>query len=721
MNIATAVKHLMRHSRLLALVACLAVAAAPRAQVRIDPGKVPNTQMGQISTDNIRRGNKNQTSSQNTQVSDTNHTGIASDTSATKGLLYVKETPDSVLRKKVFFFNHVPHSVKIDALWNPTLDPTGVQFSDPLDAFNGNYYLGMGTIGHPHLSVFPTLANGLQLQLQPTGNDDYLKTPKNVRFYQTFTPYTVLSYNNSLKKDYLVNITHTQNIIPGWNVAFDYRLINPEGNLSGSSAKNHYLDVTTNYFSHDARLQVQAGFIWQSLLMGENGGLTDDSYFSSGQNTNLSGLPVKLYNSNSEHLHHDAFLHATYNFVRQVERLRHRDSLAAHYDTLRLDSIVLVVDTIEVVDTIRVGRPHIINAGVLGIEMNYSRWKRAIYIPGDDDSTLWNHASATLFWTNDAYPDFRWRNPLKITLGITPRRISATLTTDTLVGAESLEAKAVVNPFAKAELRLSHFILKGEGEMDNTLLSLHPSIKEPDYHLLGTLTLAFDSAETSGLGVTASLQRKMPDVRMLHSSGYTLSPLLSQSYGLRLFHGSDSGLFRFIDLYACASHINHNVWYDTALAVHEGTSDLWLYQAVLTLRFQWNWFHIDMQQFLQHSTDRQQIAVPLLASKNSIYVDFFLFHRALRMQIGTDIRYISRYACDAYDPATGLFYNQDTEVGDYFWADAFINLQIKRASIYVKTSHLNALWEKHPNYFLLPHYPGNRFGLFWGMTWNFFD
>lgn len=721
MNIATAVKHLMRHSRLLALVACLAVAAAPRAQVRIDPGKVPNTQMGQISTDNIRRGNKNQTSSQNTQISDTNHTGIASDTSATKGLLYVKETPDSVLRKKVFFFNHVPHSVKIDALWNPTLDPTGVQFSDPLDAFNGNYYLGMGTIGHPHLSVFPTLANGLQLQLQPTGNDDYLKTPKNVRFYQTFTPYTVLSYNNSLKKDYLVNITHTQNIIPGWNVAFDYRLINPEGNLSGSSAKNHYLDVTTNYFSRDARLQVQAGFIWQSLLMGENGGLTDDSYFSSGQNTNLSGLPVKLYNSNSEHLHHDAFLHATYNFVRQVERLRHRDSLAAHYDTLRLDSIVLVVDTIEVVDTIRVGRPHIINAGVLGIEMNYSRWKRAFFSPSLSDSMLWDNASATLFWTNDAYPDFRWRNPLKITLGITPRRISATVTTDTTVGMESLVAQSVANPFAKVELRLGRLLLKGEGEMDNTLLDLHASIKEPDYHLRGALALAFDSAETRGVELSVAMQHKMPDVRMLHASGYTLSPLLSQRFGLHLFHNSDSGLFRLIDFNASASWMNHNAWYDSTLNIHEGTSSFWLYQASLTLRFQWRWFHVDMLQLLQHSTDKVQMPVPLWASKNSIYADFSLFRNAMRMQIGADLRYYTRFSPDGYDPATGLFYHQDTETGDYIWADAFINLQIKRASIYVKAGHVNALWEKHPNYFLLPHYPGTRFGLLWGMTWNFFD
>lgn len=720
MKLKTAARFLQRQSKIVALVVWLAVTAIAQAQVRIDPATI-RTEAGRntIANQGPRLGQNSQGS--NNSFSSSDSSGIASDTSANKGLIYAKETPDSVLRKKVFFFHHVPHSVKIDEVWNPTLDPTGVQFNDPLDGFNGNYYLGQGTIGHPHLALFPNVADGLNLQLQPTGNDGYLKTPSNIRLYQTFTPYTVLSYNNTLKKDYLVNVAHTQNIIPGWNVAFDYRLINPEGNLTGSSAKNHYLDATTNYFSRDSRLQVRAGFIWQSLTTDENGGLTNDSIFTSGQTTNLSGLPVKLYNAKSENKHHDAFLHATYNFVQQVEQYRYRDSLSTHYDTVSSDSIILVMDTIEVIDTLRVGNPHVINAGVLGIEINYSRWKRAAYIPGALDSTLWDNSSATLFWTNDAYPDHRWRNPLKITLGITPRRISATLKTDTIIGMETLMARAVVNPFAKVELRLKRFTLKGEGEMDNTLLNLHSNITEPDYHFRGALTMTFDSAENSGIELSAAMQHQMPEVRMLHASGYTLSPLLSQRLGLHLFHSSDSGLFRLIDLNASASWMNHYVWYDTALAITEGTSNFWFYQAALTLRFQWNWLHIDMQQLIQHSTDQIQLCVPLLASKNSVYSDFSLFRGALRMQIGTDIRYYTKFTPNAYDPATGLFYVQDVETGDYLWADVFINLQIKRASIYLKGGHINALWERPPHYLLLPHYPGTRFGLLWGMTWNFFD
>ena len=651
------------------------------------------------------------------------------DTSATKGLEYHEEIPDSVLRSKVFFFHYQPHSTKLFEVWNPSLDPTGRQYGgDPLDDMNGNYYLGKGSLGHAHYGLFPTLAGGLDYRLQDEEFEAYLKTPANVRFYQVLTPYSVLEYNNTLKKDYLIHLAHTQNIIPGWNVAFDYRLINPEGVLSGSGAKNHYLDVTTNYFSVDSRLQAQAGFIWQSFSMGENGGLTDDSYLTDNLMGNFAGLPVKLYGSGSEHSRHNAFARVTYNLVRQVERYRERDSLTVRYDTLRADSVVLVTDTLTVVDTLRVGTPHILNAGVFGIEGSYSHWYREARLTSFADSARWSEACATLFWTNDAYLDHRWHNPLKVTLGITPRRLEAIVRTDTANVHDTLVASAVLNPFAKVELQLWRATLTAHAELDNTLKALSPLVKESDLHGHATLFIPLSSdslsrqeIRNSGLELTAAFQRAVPSVRMIQALGTALVPIKSERYGLHLFHNTPEGLLRQVDLSLSASHMDHNVWYDTLLTAHVGSSDLWLGQAALTLRLAWGWLHLDMQHLLQHSTDSEQLPVPRWTSKNSLYVDLTLFGKALRMQVGADVRYFSRFTPNGYDPGTGIFYHQDVETGNNFWGDLFINLQVKRATIFLKAGHLNALWESHPSYFLLPHYPSHQFALHWGMTWHFFD
>lgn len=687
------------------------------AQSRIKPGS-SSSQGGFSSV--TQSGSSGQNRSQHNGRYN-NDSIASSDTSATKGLVFVEETPDSVLRKKVFFFNYTPREVKINEVWNPTLDPTGVQFSDPLDGLNGNYFLGKGNIGHPHTAIFPTFGDGLFLSLQADEMNGYAKTPENIRLFQTMTPYTLLSYNSSLTKEYRVNVAHTQNIIPGWNFSFDYQLMCPEGVLSNSGAKNHFLDFTTNYFSPDSRLQVQAGFIWQKFTIDENGGLLYDSIFTENLMSNFSGLPVKYDNSGSQHLRHDIFGRITYNLVRQVERTRERDSLVVRYDTVSADSVTMVLDTLVLTDTLRVGTPRVLNAGVFGAEMRYHRHKRASYIMRVTDSTLWSDASASLFWTNDAYPDHRWHNPLKVTIGITPHRISATLRKDTLSAPDTLISAAALNPFFKADLKLWQGSLSLEGELDYSLLNLNPAIKEPNYHAGALFSYHFDSTGLSGFDVSAALQRQMPEVRMLLSTGFSMEPILSQRFGVHLFHNSDSSFVRLVDLDVHATQLDHHVWYDSTIAVHIGEKSLWLAQAALTLRLAWGWFHVDMQHLLQHSTDKLQVDVPLWSCKNSLYGDFSLLKGALRLQFGTDIRYFTSFIPDGYDPATGVFYTQNCEVGDYLWADVFLNLQIKRASIYLKAGHLNALWESHPRYFLLPHYPGQQFGLFWGLTWNFFD
>ena len=59
-------------------------------------------------------------------------------------------------------------------------------------------------------------------------------------------------------------------------------------------------------------------------------------------------------------------------------------------------------------------------------------------------------------------------------------------------------------------------------------------------------------------------------------------------------------------------------------------------------------------------------------------------------------------------------------MGGYLWADVFINLQIKRASIYAKAGHVNSFLEQQA-YLILPQYPSKPFGFFFGVTWKFFD
>jgi len=614
-----------------------------------------------------------------------------------RGLEYHKETPDSVLREKVFMFHYDVHNVKIDEVWNPTLDPTGVQLAaDALDGFNGNYYLGKGIVGQPHIGLFPTFAEGLSSDLQPDVHEGYAKRKENIWLYQTMTPFSRLTYGSSIDKDYQVGITHTQNIIPGWNVAFDYKLICPEGNYPFSGVKNHYLDATTNYFSRDSRLQAVAGVIWQAFNISENGGIIDDSYFTQQLMTNRAGVPVNVDDRQSHNRETDLFAHATYNLVRQVDTYRERDSLAARV----INDTLTVMDTVKIVDTIPIRKPRVFNAGVFGAEISRDYRKRVF-----TDSTMYTSVYASLFWTNDAYPDYRWRNPFKLKLGIYPDRTSAVFAP----GDEMVET-IFLAPFVMADIALWSTTLHLDAEFE-------ADEGDMNHFFEVTYRVPFDSAGNTTLELSAFSVVEDADMRYRHDATFELRSLQSERYELHLTS------HEWLDLMLRASHLSHNVWYDSTMKVVEGSSPLWLYQAALTTRLKAGWFHYDMQQLVQYSTDEEQVPVPLWATKNSIYADMHLFSRAMRLQVGIDLRYHTPFYTPTYDYNTGLFYHQnDIKVGGYLWGDVFVNVQVKRASIYAKAGHVNALWETtNPTYFLLPHYPGRKFGFFWGITWNFFD
>ena len=655
-----------------------------------------------LLSSNLAQAQRNLPNNRNTNpvFNNDGNTPTGDTTAVAKGIQYTKEVPDSVLRSKVFYFYHQPARAKIFQIWNPTLDPTGIQFADPLDALNGNYYLGKGIVGQPHVALFPTLSDGLSLQLQPDPNIGYAKRPSNIRFYQTQTPYTVLSYNSSLNKDYVVHVAHTQNIKPGWNIAFDYRLFSPEGIYTSSGDKNNYLDATMNYFSRDSRLQAKGGIIWQSFKIDENGGISDDSYFSS--SSNRAGIPVNIYNMGTVNREFTAFADASFSLVRQFEHYRYHDSLVAR----TINDTTTVIDTVVITDTIAAGKPHTLNPGRFGIEMRYDRRKRVF-----TDSTLWQEAEATLYWTNDVYPDHSWHNPFKLTLGLQPRLVKAD------IEGNDMSMYSLLDPFARAEISLGRLTLRGEAEMRGSFYDK----STPDSRYLLAIDLPFDSARQTMATLTVVKQSKCPDVRMVRDAMmYTGSKpriIGSELIEARIKHRD------IVDISVKANHLDHNAWYEygSRLFLREGDSQLWLFQGALTLRLAMGWMHIDMQQLLQHSTDEVQMPVPLWASKNSIYADFHLFQRTVRAQIGLDIRYHTPFFAPGYDYNTGIFYHQDeTTVGGYLWGDVFININVKRASFYAKAGHLNALWDQ-PNYFLLPHYPGQRFGFFWGITWHFFD
>lgn len=634
-----------------------------------------------------------------------------------KGIEYHEDIPDTTLQHSVYLFRYDPLAVKIKVVDYPSLDPTGVQYIDALDAMNGNYYLTRGMVGQQHLALYQTFGDALHYRMAPDVNLGYRVRPENLWLIQTKRPYTLLSYASSLDKEHRVLLTHSQNIMPRWNMAFKYKLINPQGNYSSSSATNHYIDATTNYYSRDARYQVTAGIIWERFRIDENGGITDDSIFTNRAIRNEGGVPVLLENMGSVDKNLTAFAKQSFNTVRPIDRYRKRLTVDTilRFDTLyspdtdpdkrMLIDTVTVYDTTYTYDTVAPLRPMVVNTGVFGMDIRYDKEKHVFV-----DSTVVRKLSGSLYWTNDAYMDSRWRNPLKIMIGVKPTLMMAFMYSGYTARMFAL------NPMASVTVDTKIGMVSASIEKN-----IANNYYKQGYRFEADLKAYLDSLHNHILRAEVVFQGQDPDLIYHNLVAMNGS---GQRLGLTNIQKFEAG-YKYkgwLDWSVTARHIVNNIWIEDSTTVVQNGGSAWLFQSRLNATLHWSWFHYDMQHLFQYSTDQDQVRVPIFATKNSIYADVRIFKGALRAQFGIDLRYHTAFYADAWNPYTATFHRQnDFKVGNYIWGDIFINLQIKRASIFFKAGHLNALWENHPNYYSLPHYPGNNFGFYYGMIWKFFD
>ena len=638
-----------------------------------------------------------------------------------------EEEADSLLATMVYSFCDTRRAVKLFSYLHPSLMPDGVAAHNPIQQLSATYYIDLGALGQSHLALTPYLdrqpidilfgqSTPLALTLAPDVNVIYSRLMHRYRYFQTLRPYTLLRYGSSLNKDYQISIIHTQNIKPRWNVAFQFDQLKRDGVYTNSGLKNSLIDITTNYYSADARYQLQAGLSRQNLVHEENGGVADDTTWW--HTSKPSGVPVNMYAAANQWRNIELYIHQSFNTVRQFEKIRP----------------IMSDDSIVGYDTIAAPQHHTFNTGVMGLDMMFKRQRRnfydsqansLLYSLGQLDSTVYydstSHISLSgdLYWTNDAYMQSRWANPLTVTIGVRPeidqiRYITSTVTDRGL------------NTYARVHLLLGSLHLAVDGE------EVAGGIRGGDYRLNGVITAPLGGRSSLNIGLKS--EALAPALLYYHNEGCyswnyaddTYRKIKQQQAGITYsYYQVDTlpGVVRNVALMAHATRLSDNVWFNSLMVPTQGNESGLLLQGQLRADFRFGrWLHLNMQEIVQYSNNDNVVRVPTFASKQSLFADLYVFKRALHLQTGADMRYHTRYYADGWNPVLGAFYRQDeVKIGNYFVVDVWLTLQVKRASIYLRASHLNALLEKEPTYFSLPHYPLEDFGLYWGVIWKFFN
>ena len=132
--------------------------------------------------------------------------------------------------------------------------------------------------------------------------------------------------------------------------------------------------------------------------------------------------------------------------------------------------------------------------------------------------------------------------------------------------------------------------------------------------------------------------------------------------------------------------------------------------------------HLNHRVLVQLTSNSTVVPLPLVSAFLSYYYEFWVKRDILRVQIGVDGRFNTRYYAQGYNPALSVFYNQnETSVGNYPYLDAFIAAKWKRMRIILKYQHWNCNLFGNNEYFAVARYPLNP-GMFkFGISWTFYD
>ena len=159
------------------------------------------------------------------------------------------------------------------------------------------------------------------------------------------------------------------------------------------------------------------------------------------------------------------------------------------------------------------------------------------------------------------------------------------------------------------------------------------------------------------------------------------------------------------------------------VAVNQHTGNLSLLTLQLMQDISLGLFNWESVITYQKSSNTNVLPVPDLNIYSNLYLRFMIA-KVLRIDLGADVRYFTKYYAPDYSPLLGQFVVQDhgdnnIKVGGYPIVNVYANMHLKHTRFFVMMTHVNA--GDGGNRFFTPHYPLNGMLLRLGVSWNFFN
>jgi hypothetical protein len=583
-------------------------------------------------------------------------------------------------------------------------------------------HIHLGNLGNATRSLLfsPVMRSGFDPGFHAF--DVYTWFPEQVRFYQTTRPYSELNYFLGTRSEQIIEILHTQNVKPNWNISFKYRLINSPGFFKSQKTNHNNYVITSAYQTKNKRYSNYLIILDNKLQSSENGGIIDTihsyNYLEDPIYKDRFNIPTKLGGDEAFSANFFSNRINTGNKYNEFFLV-----LRQQYDLGRKDS--LVTDS----TVVPLFYPR------LRFEHQFSlTQQKFLYQDFKADSGYYAYYYDTSFpaatktfqlkdrWhdiTNDfsiyQFPDAKNLRQF-IKLGVMLQNLN---------GEFAGGKKNYINTAGHAEYRnktrnqlwdieaTGRFYFTGLNAADyDAHISLQKSTRK-----FGSIQLGFENTSRTPSFIFNS-----------RSSFYFSQPVenfkkentthLFASYSLPSFKFRITGHYYLLTNYTYLEDYYHYRQESSLFNVLQVN----LFKTV-ALGKRWNW-HLEL--YGQQVIGNGPVHLPAVFARSRIAYEGNLGFKNLDIAMGIEVKYRSPYKADGYSPVLGKFFYQDSvtirnKLPDFA---AYVQFRIKPFKFFVRTENLNAARNLDGfgftnNNLVAPGYalPGLQIRL--GVWWNF--
>lgn len=566
-------------------------------------------------------------------------------------------------------------------------------------------------------------------------------SPETVTHYNTKTPYTELSYTGTAlagdeKISENLHILTTQNILPQLNLAFEYNRYGGRGILSHEETSANTVAFTGNWMGR--RYLAHGGILYYKGGNDVNGGVAD-LFWIRDTMVEAREVKVRMTDAHNEYRKHSYFFDQTYRIpftfiARMVDRRKQPKTPVA--DTLSVpgDSLA-AADTTLLRDTLR----RDVTTAFIGTASEYSVYTK-VYTDGSGSAAAFDNFFIDRNGSRDSLRvgvlDNRvflrlqpWAEDAivsKVEGGIGDRVRSHYLFTpeDYILQPKNVTWNTAY-VYAGAEGRLKNYI------QWNALGSYSFTGEEAnDFFVKASARFSFypfRRARKSPVSLTARFETALKEPgfyeKYFYSNHYRWNnPDFGKTTTTKLEARIDIPYWK-LSAEAGYALVSGNIWYDTLGVARQNTTPVSLMKFALNKNFViGDFLHLDHRALVQLSSNQTVIPVPLVALDFRYYVQFNIVSaNVMKMQLGVNARYNTRWNAPSYNPVAGVFYTQDQNVyGGAPYFDIFANVQWKRACLFIKYENAGMGWpaKKH-EYFGADRYILTQRGFKFGIWWPF--